>query len=205
LADNAGSLIPTQVSDRYEPLQWLMFPDGRRRPMMGQASHFQRALEPQLRQDFAIARNGDESRRLLEVLDRRDWERLADTHLDAILTVIGNWKFAELPPMPRGLFEAARRDASTVYDRLQAQLSSRDYICGEVGTADFAFYPQVASGAALNVPLDRDRHTAVVAWLKRMRSRPEGQTDLASAQRSHRLVCGAGSAGQGAVVCGTTK
>src|ERR1700752_529934 len=30
----------------------------------------------------------------------RDWERMSDTHLDAILTVIGNWKFAELPPMP---------------------------------------------------------------------------------------------------------
>lgn len=112
----------------------------------------------------------------------RDWERMSDTHLDAILTVIGNWKFAELPPMPAGLFEAARRDASTVYDRLQGQFASRDYICGEIGAADFAFYPQVASGAALDVPLDRTRHAAVIAWLKRMRARPEGQTDLAAAR-----------------------
>ena len=39
----------------------------------------------------------------------RDWERTADTHLEAIVTVIGNWKFANLPPMPVGLMDAARR------------------------------------------------------------------------------------------------
>jgi hypothetical protein len=98
------------------------------------------------------------------------------------LTVIGNWKFAELPPMPAGLLEAARRDASRVYDRLEAQLAKADYICGEIGAADFAFYPQVVSGAALDVPLDRSRHTAVLGWLTSMRARPEGQTDLAAAR-----------------------
>jgi len=112
----------------------------------------------------------------------REWERTSDTHLDAILTVIGNWKFAELPPMPAGLLEAARHDASLVYDRLQDQLADGDYICGDISAADFALYPQVASGAALDLPLDRSRHAAVIAWLKRMRARPEGQTDLAAAR-----------------------
>jgi glutathione S-transferase len=114
--------------------------------------------------------------------DVREWERMADTHLDAILTVIGNWKFAELPPMPPGLHQAARRDASLVYDRLQQRLSARDYICGDLSAADFAFYPQVAAGSVLDVPLDRTRHAGVLAWLKRMRARPEGQTDLAAAR-----------------------
>lgn len=114
--------------------------------------------------------------------EAREWERLSDTHLDAIMTVIGNWKFADLPPMPAGLHEAARRDAAAVYDRLEARLASRDYIGGEIGAADFAFYPQVASGTALDLPLDRRRHGAVLAWLKRMRARPEGESDLAAAR-----------------------
>ena len=112
----------------------------------------------------------------------RDFERMADTHLDAILTVIGNWKFADLPPMPAGLQEAARRYALRVYDRLQGQLSTRDFICGDISAADFACYPQVASGVALEVPLDKSRHASVLAWLKRMRARPEGQSDLAAAR-----------------------
>jgi glutathione S-transferase len=112
----------------------------------------------------------------------RDWERLSDTHLDAILTVIGNWKFADLPPMPQGLQEAARRDATLVYDHLQSRLATREFICGDISAADFAFYPQVASGAALDVSLDRNRHAGVLAWLKRMRTRPEGETDLAAAR-----------------------
>lgn len=112
----------------------------------------------------------------------REWERMADTHLDAILTVIGNWQFADLPPMPAGLQQAARGDASRMYDLLQERLATRDFICGDIGAADFAFYPQVASGAVLKMPLDPERHAGVRAWLKRMRARPEGESDLAAAR-----------------------
>ncbi len=52
----------------------------------------------------------------------REWERFADTQLDPIMTVIGNWKFANLPPMPAGLQEAARHDVGQLYDQLEAQL-----------------------------------------------------------------------------------
>jgi glutathione S-transferase len=114
--------------------------------------------------------------------DVRDWERLSDTHLDAILIVLGNWAFADLPPMPAGLFEAARRDANRVYDQLEERLTTRDFVCGSISAADFALYPQVSAGAALRVPLDRERHVGTLAWLKRMRARPEGQTDLAAAR-----------------------
>lgn len=111
----------------------------------------------------------------------REWERTADTHLDAIVTVIGNWKFANLPPMPAGLMDAARRDIDVIYDRLQQQLASRDFICGEISAADFAFYPHIASGAALDLKLDPRRHPDVLRWMKAMRARPEGQSDLAAA------------------------
>jgi GST-like protein len=72
LAESAHRLLPTQPSARYQALQWLMFQMSGVGPMMGQASYFQRVLEPQgLRHDFAIARYVGESRRLLEVLDQR--------------------------------------------------------------------------------------------------------------------------------------
>ncbi len=114
--------------------------------------------------------------------DVREWERLADTHLDAIMTVIGNWKFAELPAMPEGLQDAARRDAGRVYDQLERRLAVREFVCGEISAADFALYPLVGSGVALDLPLDPARHASVRAWQKRMRARPEGQTDLAAAR-----------------------
>jgi hypothetical protein len=98
------------------------------------------------------------------------------------MTVIGNWKFAELPPMPDGLLGAARRDLLPMYDRIEAQLANREYLCGAISAADFALYPQVGSGAALDLPLDRTRHRAVYGWLRRVRDRPEGQSDLAAAR-----------------------
>ena len=112
----------------------------------------------------------------------REWERMADTVLDPIVTVIGNWRFADLPPMPPGLLEAARNDVTQIYDSLEARLAGREYVCGDVSAADFALYPQVASGAVLDMPLDHTRHGAARSWLKRMRARPEGQTDLAAAR-----------------------
>ena len=120
-----------------------------------------------------------EARAFAEV---REWERYADTHLDAIVTVIGNWAFADLPPMPEGLMDAAKRDIAIVYDRLQERLATRDYVCNEISAADFALYPHVASGRVLGLPLGPERHAAVHAWLKRMRARLEGQSDLAAAR-----------------------
>lgn len=114
--------------------------------------------------------------------DVRDWERLGDTQIDAIMTVIGNWKFAELPPMPAGLMDAARHDVTRLYDQLNQRLTTQPFVCGELSAADFALYPQVISGAAVGLPLDRGRHMAVFAWLKRIRERPEGQSDLAAAR-----------------------
>jgi glutathione S-transferase len=111
----------------------------------------------------------------------REWERLADTQFDPIMTVIGTWKVAELPPMPPSLMEAARRDAARLYDQLETQLADARFVCGEISAADFALYPQVAAGAFLNLPLHA-RHENARAWLRRMRERPEGQTDLAAVQ-----------------------
>ncbi len=112
----------------------------------------------------------------------RAWERLADTQMDAMVAVIGNWQFANLPPMPEGLMAAAAREVGLLYDQLQAQLASRPFVCGEISAADFALYPHVASGAALGLKFSPERHPDIQRWLKDMRSRPEGQTDTAAAR-----------------------
>lgn len=121
-----------------------------------------------------------EPRRFAEV---REWERIADTQLDAIVTVIGNWSFADLPPMPPGLLDAARRDMQRLYDRLQERLASREFICGPISAADFAAYPHIAAGAALGLSFDAARQPDVQRWLKAMRARPEGRIDTAAVRR----------------------
>jgi glutathione S-transferase len=114
--------------------------------------------------------------------DVREWERLADTQLDAIVTVIGNWKFANLPPMPAGLMDAARRDIGVLYDRLQERLAAGEFVCGAISAADYALYPHVASGAAIDLRCDPRRHGDILRWMKTLRARPEGQSDLAAAR-----------------------
>jgi len=108
----------------------------------------------------------------------REIERLADSYVDAIVTVIANWNFAKLPPMPPGLLAAAQQEMREVYDQLQARLASSEFVCGALSAADFALYPHIASGATLDLKADVHAHGEVVRWLKTMRSRPEGQTDL---------------------------
>lgn len=57
---------------RSETLQWLMFQMSAIGPMMGQAMYFERIARPQgIDAPFALTRYIKESRRLLEVLDRR--------------------------------------------------------------------------------------------------------------------------------------
>ena len=119
-----------------------------------------------------------EARRHAEV---RAWERLADTQLDAIVTVIGTWSFADLPPMPPGLFDAAQREIGVIYDQLQAQLADgRPWVAGEIGAADFALYPHVAAGSALGLKFDPERHPDVQRWFKALRARPEARIDTAA-------------------------
>lgn len=72
LAERTGRFLPADPLARSEALQWLMFQMSGVGPMMGQAMYFQRIAAPKgHRDDFAIERYVAESRRLLEVVDRR--------------------------------------------------------------------------------------------------------------------------------------
>lgn len=72
LAEKYGVFLPDDPKLRSETLQWLMFQMGGIGPMMGQAMYFQRIAAPNGQEEpFSIKRYVEESRRLLEVLDRR--------------------------------------------------------------------------------------------------------------------------------------
>jgi glutathione S-transferase/GST-like protein len=91
LAERTGQLLPTNPGDRSRALQWLMFQMGGLGPMMGQANVFHRYAPERI--PYAIERYQRETRRLLEVLDRRlsEAEFLAGAYS---IADIANWCWA---------------------------------------------------------------------------------------------------------------
>lgn len=69
LAEKTGRLLSNDPAERSVAMQWLMFQMGGLGPMMGQANVFYRYAPQKI--PYAIERYQKESRRLLEVLDRR--------------------------------------------------------------------------------------------------------------------------------------
>jgi glutathione S-transferase len=88
LAEKAGRLLPADVKGRSRVMQWLMFQMGGIGPMMGQANVFFRYFPEKIQP--AIDRYQHETRRLLEVLERRlsESEWLAD---EFSIADIANW------------------------------------------------------------------------------------------------------------------
>lgn len=84
LADKTGKFLPPNTPESFKRhslvMQWLMFQIGGLGPMMGQANVFYRYAREKI--PYATKRYQDESRRLLEVLDRHlaDHEYLADEY-----------------------------------------------------------------------------------------------------------------------------
>ena len=69
LAEKTGKFLPSDHAKRWEVLQWLYWQMGGLGPMLGQSVSFNRYIPEDV--PYAIARYHNESRRLLEVLDRK--------------------------------------------------------------------------------------------------------------------------------------
>jgi GST-like protein len=69
LAEKTGRLLPPSGAERYEVLQWVMFQMGGVGPMFGQYNHFARFAAEKI--PYAVERYTQESKRLLQVIDRR--------------------------------------------------------------------------------------------------------------------------------------
>jgi len=113
----------------------------------------------------------------------RRWEREADTALDAIITDVAIYKWADIPPGPFGLAEAARRDLRPTYDALENALQDHDFVAGELSVADFALFPQLGSAQLIGIGTTADQHPRLISWLARMANTPEGKQDTEAKTR----------------------
>jgi glutathione S-transferase len=109
----------------------------------------------------------------------RQWEREADTLIDAVVTDVAIFKWADLPPPPQELIPAARTELAIIYDRLESQLVGKDFVAGELSVADWSLFPQLGSAQLLRIGTDIERHPNVIAWLERMAATPEARADQA--------------------------
>lgn len=77
LAEKSGQLLATEPATRYETLQWLMFQMGGVGPMFGQVGFFTKFAGTEIEDPRPRERYLNESRRLLDVLNRhlegREW------------------------------------------------------------------------------------------------------------------------------------
>ena len=69
LADKTGQLLPKEMAQRYDVIQWLMFQMGGIGPLLGQTHHF-RVYAPETI-PYAVDRYTNEAARLYGVMDRR--------------------------------------------------------------------------------------------------------------------------------------
>ena len=113
LAEKFGRFLSGDAKIRSETLQWLMFQMGGIGPMMGQAMYFQRVAQPHGHDEpFSIKRYVDESRRLLEVLDKR---------LDGRAYLVGdNYSIADMATYPWARTHAWARVSVDGLDHLGA-------------------------------------------------------------------------------------
>ncbi|MBD2340843.1 glutathione S-transferase N-terminal domain-containing protein [Calothrix sp. FACHB-156] len=89
LAEKTGKLIPQDVQQRVEVLQWLFWQMGGLGPMAGQNHHFSQYAPEKI--DYAINRYVKETGRLYAVLDKR----LADREF-----VAGDYSIADIAAYP---------------------------------------------------------------------------------------------------------
>lgn len=93
LAEKTGQLLPADVKQRSEVIQWLMFQMGGIGPMQGQANVFFRYAPEKI--PYAIERYQNETARLYRVLDQRlaDREYLAG---DYSIADIATWPWVRI-------------------------------------------------------------------------------------------------------------
>ena len=109
----------------------------------------------------------------------RAWERTADDTIDAILTNISYWLWAERPDeMPNGLLAAATADMAEIYAALDSELGEDGFLCGELSIADLALFPHLVSAKALSVPIDPSTYPKLANWLTRMMQTEICKADL---------------------------
>ena len=95
LAEKTGQLLPTQLRERVQAAEWLMWQMAGQGPMLGQAGHFRNYAPEKI--PYGIERYSSEARRLYRVLN----ERLAGREY-----IAGEFSIADIACWPWLLFRA---------------------------------------------------------------------------------------------------
>jgi GST-like protein len=119
LAEKTGKFMPSEMRARYNVVQWLMFQMAGVGPMFGQRGHFLRAAPEKI--PYAIERYTNESRRLLNVIEKR----LAESPYLA-----GDYSIADMATYPwvvgtRGIGEPAQFQPMARRDRRPSRRKTR--------------------------------------------------------------------------------
>ena len=129
LAEKTGKLIPADLRDRVEVLQWLFWQMGGLGPMAGQNHHFTQYAPEKI--PYAINRYVNETGRLYAVLDRRlsDREFVAGEYSIADIAIYPwivpyerqNQKLEDFPNLQRW-FESIKARPATIraYEKAEA-------------------------------------------------------------------------------------
>jgi glutathione S-transferase len=113
----------------------------------------------------------------------RAWERAADTLIDAILTNISYWKWADRQDsMPTELLQTARADLRLVYDTLERDLTHQEFVSGALSIADIALFPHLAGVRAMEVAFSAPEYPNLARWFRQMRALPICVADLRRAR-----------------------
>ncbi len=89
LAEKTGKFMPKDLQGKYQVIEWLMFQMAGVGPMFGQLAHFTRFAPEKI--PYAITRYTDETKRLLEVLDKR---------LGTVSYLAGDYSIADMATWP---------------------------------------------------------------------------------------------------------
>jgi glutathione S-transferase len=69
------------------------------------------------------------------------------------------------------IIEQARGKIMDCLDRLERELTARQYLAGEFSLADIAFYPNIDTLDRIQIQID-DKYPHVQAWIARLKARP---------------------------------
>lgn len=113
----------------------------------------------------------------------RAWERAADALIDAILTNISYWKWADRQDsMPTGLLQTARADLQLIYNALERDLARQEFVSGALSIADIALFPHLAGARAMEVAFSAQEYPNLARWFRQMRALPICAADLRRAR-----------------------
>jgi len=111
----------------------------------------------------------------------REWQRIADTVLDAIVHDISLWGWpthARTDTPPEGLLKTGMTDIENVLAYFERSFGDGAYPCEEICYADFALFAHVSAVRSLGFSLEPQKFPKMLGWYQRMKSMGVVQRDL---------------------------